>query len=279
MLLTRLLPAIRLHMCVEITKYPRGRKREASNLRICYPSCCSSEYPHGNDVIGIVMTVHISIGHEHPDCLFRDRESLVVPGDILPHRIESISATATHLRRHIHREMVSADDFVFGPLDRMSEASGTITPQWEEHDDGSSLANFAEEGVEGTEPSETRSLHAPADDLKHTIIPEESDNLDGVAATTTTPEPIETTRPYTPHTPSQHRRASVASHHMPPTHNYVHVRPMPHPNTDTSFLRSRLLLSHLGHMSFDGVKDGCFYLLGKSPAFYRDIKVLDRKHG
>ncbi|KAJ3031844.1 Ral GTPase-activating protein subunit alpha-1, partial [Rhizophlyctis rosea] len=219
------------------------------------------------------------IGQEHPDCLFRDRESLVVPSDIPPHRTESVAATATHLRRHIQREMISAEDFVFGPLDRMSEASGTITPQWEEHDDGSSLANTTNGHSGTTGPPEVQPLYTSAEDLKHTIIAEESDTMEDLEPSTTTPEPTELTRPHHHAAPRHHRRASVASHSMPPTQNYVHVRPIPHPRGDPPFLRSRLLLSHLGHMNFDGVKDGCFYLLGKSPAFYRDLKVLDRKHG
>ncbi|KAI8999195.1 hypothetical protein BC832DRAFT_594874 [Gaertneriomyces semiglobifer] len=45
------------------------------------------------------------------------------------------------------------------------------------------------------------------------------------------------------------------------------------------YVNARLLLSHLGHMDFDGLKDGTFTLLAKTPALSRDIKVLDRKHG
>ncbi len=45
------------------------------------------------------------------------------------------------------------------------------------------------------------------------------------------------------------------------------------------FLYSRLLMSHLGLIEYDHLKDGSFQILNKSPALYRDIRGLDRKHG
>ncbi|KAG1463089.1 hypothetical protein G6F46_002102 [Rhizopus delemar] len=45
------------------------------------------------------------------------------------------------------------------------------------------------------------------------------------------------------------------------------------------FLYSRLLMSHLGLIEYDHLKDGSFQMLNKSPALYRDIRGLDRKHG
>ncbi|KAJ3038843.1 Ral GTPase-activating protein subunit alpha-2 [Rhizophlyctis rosea] len=219
----------------------------------------------------------VDMGQEHPDCLFRDRESLVTPAEIPQHRIEVIAGTAAQLRRQIHREMISADDFVFGLLERFDGESGTITPEWDEHDDGSSLAHELADG-EILHPTNSVEI------LQHTIINEESEGSND-EATELQPEPMHREHPPEHHNhlmpmrPIHHRRPSVASHSMPATKNYVHVRPMPHPRSGPPFLRSRLLLSHLGHMNFDGLKDGCFHLLGKSSALYRDIKVLDRKHG
>ncbi|KAI9252129.1 hypothetical protein BY458DRAFT_359294 [Sporodiniella umbellata] len=46
-----------------------------------------------------------------------------------------------------------------------------------------------------------------------------------------------------------------------------------------SFLYSRLLMSHLGLINYDHLKDGYFQILNKSPGLYRDIRGLDRKHG
>ncbi len=45
------------------------------------------------------------------------------------------------------------------------------------------------------------------------------------------------------------------------------------------FQRSRLLLSHLGFLNFNGLKKSNMHLLAKSPALYRDIKGLDKKFG
>lgn len=45
------------------------------------------------------------------------------------------------------------------------------------------------------------------------------------------------------------------------------------------FQRSRLLLSHLGFLNFNGLKKSNLHLLAKSPALYRDIKGLDKKFG
>ncbi|KAJ3191793.1 Ral GTPase-activating protein subunit alpha-2 [Irineochytrium annulatum] len=46
-----------------------------------------------------------------------------------------------------------------------------------------------------------------------------------------------------------------------------------------AFGRSRQFLSHFGHVQFDGLKEDYFHLLTKTPALYRDVKGLDRKHG
>ncbi|KAG1471230.1 hypothetical protein G6F56_002246 [Rhizopus delemar] len=45
------------------------------------------------------------------------------------------------------------------------------------------------------------------------------------------------------------------------------------------FLYSRLLMSHLGLIEYDHLKDGYFQILNKNPSLYRDIRGLDRKHG
>lgn len=45
------------------------------------------------------------------------------------------------------------------------------------------------------------------------------------------------------------------------------------------FQQSRLLLSHLGFINYNYLKDGSFQMLNKTPALYRDLRGLDRKHG
>ncbi|KAJ3213934.1 Ral GTPase-activating protein subunit alpha-1, partial [Dinochytrium kinnereticum] len=60
---------------------------------------------------------------------------------------------------------------------------------------------------------------------------------------------------------------------------YKHARPAASNSKTTPFGRSRLFLSHFGHMNFDGLKEDYFHLLAKSPALYRDIKGLDKKFG
>ncbi|CAO3694673.1 unnamed protein product [Rhizopus microsporus] len=50
-------------------------------------------------------------------------------------------------------------------------------------------------------------------------------------------------------------------------------------NPHVPFLFSRLLMSHLGLIEYNHLKDGSFQMLNKSPALYRDLRGLDRKHG
>jgi hypothetical protein len=45
------------------------------------------------------------------------------------------------------------------------------------------------------------------------------------------------------------------------------------------FQQSRLLMSHLGFINYNYLKDGSFQMLNKTPALYRDLRGLDRKHG
>ncbi|KAL1925039.1 uncharacterized protein VTP21DRAFT_4693 [Calcarisporiella thermophila] len=45
------------------------------------------------------------------------------------------------------------------------------------------------------------------------------------------------------------------------------------------YQQCRLLLSHLGFLNHDVLKDRSFHLLAKSPGLYRDIKGLDKKRG
>ncbi|KAI8144750.1 hypothetical protein BJV82DRAFT_606134 [Fennellomyces sp. T-0311] len=45
------------------------------------------------------------------------------------------------------------------------------------------------------------------------------------------------------------------------------------------FQQCRLLLSHLGFINYEHLKDGSFQMLNKTPALYRDLRGLDRKQG
>ncbi|RCI03744.1 Ral GTPase-activating protein subunit alpha-2, partial [Rhizopus stolonifer] len=45
------------------------------------------------------------------------------------------------------------------------------------------------------------------------------------------------------------------------------------------FQQSRLLMSHMGLIHYKHLKDGSFQMLNKTPALYRDLRGLDRKHG
>lgn len=45
------------------------------------------------------------------------------------------------------------------------------------------------------------------------------------------------------------------------------------------FQQSRLLLSHLGLIHYDHLKDASFQMLNKTPALFRDLRGLDRKLG
>lgn len=45
------------------------------------------------------------------------------------------------------------------------------------------------------------------------------------------------------------------------------------------FQQSRLLLSHLGFINYEQLRDGSFQMLNKTPALYRDLRGLDRKQG
>jgi hypothetical protein len=50
-------------------------------------------------------------------------------------------------------------------------------------------------------------------------------------------------------------------------------------NPAVPFQQSRLLMSHMGFIHYDQLKDGTFQMLNKTPALYRDLRGLDRKHG
>ncbi|KAI7906537.1 uncharacterized protein BX663DRAFT_496797 [Cokeromyces recurvatus] len=45
------------------------------------------------------------------------------------------------------------------------------------------------------------------------------------------------------------------------------------------FQQSRLLMSHMGFIHYNQLKNGSFQMLNKTPALYRDLRGLDRKHG
>lgn len=45
------------------------------------------------------------------------------------------------------------------------------------------------------------------------------------------------------------------------------------------FQQSRLLMSHMGFINYSQLKNGSFQMLNKTPALYRDLRGLDRKHG
>lgn len=45
------------------------------------------------------------------------------------------------------------------------------------------------------------------------------------------------------------------------------------------FQQSRLLMSHMGFINYNQLKNGSFQMLNKTPALYRDLRGLDRKHG
>lgn len=49
--------------------------------------------------------------------------------------------------------------------------------------------------------------------------------------------------------------------------------------TNVPFQQSRLLMSHLGLINYNDLKDGSFQLLNKTSALYRDLRGLDRKPG
>jgi hypothetical protein len=56
---------------------------------------------------------------------------------------------------------------------------------------------------------------------------------------------------------------------------FPHEAEKPH----VPFQQSRLLLSHLGFIQYNQLKNGTFQMLNKTPALYRDLRGLDRKHG
>lgn len=45
------------------------------------------------------------------------------------------------------------------------------------------------------------------------------------------------------------------------------------------FQQCRLLMSHFGFINYHHLKNGTFQMLNKTPALYRDLRGLDRKHG
>ncbi|KAI9015426.1 hypothetical protein DFJ74DRAFT_680173 [Hyaloraphidium curvatum] len=60
---------------------------------------------------------------------------------------------------------------------------------------------------------------------------------------------------------------------------FVPARPPEAEATIPPYHRTRLLLSHLGFVNFDSLRENNFYMLTKSPALFRDIKGLDKTVG
>ncbi|KAJ2959225.1 hypothetical protein NQZ79_g5312 [Umbelopsis isabellina] len=61
--------------------------------------------------------------------------------------------------------------------------------------------------------------------------------------------------------------------------SFTPVLPMEAEEPLIPFQQSRLLMSHLGLINYDYLREGQFQMLTKSPALFRDLRGLDRKHG
>ncbi|KNC97790.1 uncharacterized protein SPPG_06786 [Spizellomyces punctatus DAOM BR117] len=185
------------------------------------------------------------IGTAHPDCLLRDSTPLNVPPELHAPARDAVGEMGKQLQRQIDAERQCAEFFV---NDSLGETVQRIH-----------VTNGEARRIEP---------HPPPVDMTT-----ESSNPPRRRATV--PHVQTSQRPLSQHS----QRESILSESVEPTKSYIRVKPGPHPHTATPYQRARLLLSHLGHVDFDGLKFGSFHMLGKTPALYRDIKVLDRKHG
>lgn len=61
--------------------------------------------------------------------------------------------------------------------------------------------------------------------------------------------------------------------------DFLPAFPLEAENTHVPFQQCRLLMSHMGFMNYHQLKHGSFQMLNKTPALYRDLRGLDRKHG
>ncbi|KAI8362756.1 hypothetical protein BD560DRAFT_178321 [Blakeslea trispora] len=61
--------------------------------------------------------------------------------------------------------------------------------------------------------------------------------------------------------------------------DFLPAFPLEAEKPNVPFQQSRLLMSHMGLIHYKHLKDGSFQMLNKTPALYRDLRGLDRKHG
>ncbi|KAI8984457.1 hypothetical protein BDF20DRAFT_911553 [Mycotypha africana] len=61
--------------------------------------------------------------------------------------------------------------------------------------------------------------------------------------------------------------------------NFLPAFPQEPEQLHVPFQQCRLLMSHLGFIHYNHLKNGSFQMLNKSPGLYRDLRGLDRKHG
>ncbi|KAJ3023285.1 Ral GTPase-activating protein subunit alpha-2 [Thoreauomyces humboldtii] len=210
------------------------------------------------------------IGTAHPDCLLKKDVPLNVSSPVHSSMVPAVLETREALQRQIKAEQ----HFINAAPSEAPAASrrgshmhnSTDTLAQKNISPGDSDTETTEEDVNGAY------LHPSS-----TLQPM---NTDAAAAAlrrrATVPHVQMTLLPYG----SQRlHNEGDPTEDLKPVKGYAHVKPLSHPRKAPPFQRARLLLSHSGNIDFDSLKAGHVHLLAETPALYRDIKVLDRKHG
>lgn len=66
--------------------------------------------------------------------------------------------------------------------------------------------------------------------------------------------------------------------HFSANKDFLPAFPLEAEISNVPFQQCRLLMSHLGFINYHHLKYGSFKMLNKTPALYRDLRGLDRKH-
>ncbi|KAJ3147009.1 Ral GTPase-activating protein subunit alpha-1 [Geranomyces michiganensis] len=207
------------------------------------------------------------IGSEHPDCLLTEQTPLNVSSPLQPPIRDAVLETREAIMRQTtmeHRCLAA------GAVEKGGYFSNS-----------QSLSSF---GVRKASYNDIR-----AEDTSHpaphppTQTPPALDSSSSVRRRATVPHVnIDAYRSHGSLFGDREGRAGGASDDedfIVSVNGYAHVHPIPYSRKTPPYQRARLLLSHLGHVDFDSLKHGNLQLLAETPSLYRDLKVLDRKHG
>ncbi|KAJ3175950.1 Ral GTPase-activating protein subunit alpha-2 [Geranomyces variabilis] len=206
------------------------------------------------------------IGNEHPDCLLVEETPLNVSSAVQPLSRDGVLETREAIMRQTAMEQRSL-------ASAASEKSGYFATPYSPTSLGARKVSYNDIVAED---SSHPAPHPPAQ------TPPALDSSSSVRRRATVPHVnIDSYRSHGSLFDRDARAGGLANDEdsLAPANGYAHVHPIPYPRKIPPYQRARLLLSHLGQVDFDSLKHGNLQLLAETPSLYRDLKVLDRKHG